>query len=216
MKKSILYLTLPLLFLATILHAQETDEQPKYDPYKYEHKTTFFKLGIWTPKDIPWTYPNVSGLRVTLLRSNDLHIKGIDIGAFNQSVSSSGIQLSLFNKSDRLSGIGFGLGNSADTSIGFRFGVANVFKKNRGISLGLFNEATVKASGPQIGVISHAHELNSFQFGIINIADISNGLQIGLVNHTDIRGEGTLQIGLLNFIGDPKSNYLFPVPFVRW
>lgn len=216
MKKIALYTTALFLILSTSVNADDVEKKAKYNPYKYENNTTFFKLGIWTPKDIPWHYPNVTGLRFTLLRSNDLHIKGIDIGAFNQSVSSSGIQLSLFNKSERLSGIGFGLGNSADTSIGFRFGVANVFKKNRGISLGLFNEATVKATGPQIGVISHAHELNSFQIGVINIADVSNGLQIGLVNHTDIRGKGTFQIGLLNFIGDPKSNYLFPVPFVRW
>ena len=164
-------------------------------------------IAIYDPITIPQS-PIVKGIRLNLLYGKHEYVSGIDIGLVSHTVyKNTGILIAAIQIGHKSSGFRTSLFNFVDEASGFQLGLVNLNKFANCPSLGiLYNDATIKSSGPQLGLWNTTGESAGIQLGLINYASEVNGMQFGVINVADSMPAG-IQFGVLNF----SNNGFFPV-----
>ena len=134
---------------------------------------TPFMLSLVAPLQIPYGSVDVGGLRLGLIFSDCVNMRGLDISLF-----------------------GVARGNV----MGLQIGGASIIRGNGTgwQANALANVATEGYDGLQIGLANYAGRGELFQLGVYNGGDDIKGLQLGLINFAnEMTG---MQIGLINVI----------------
>jgi len=150
----------------------------------------------------------VKGLSLNLIYGKHEYVSGLDIGLISHTLyKNTGILVAAVQIGHKSSGFRASLFNFVDEASGFQIGLMNFNKFANCPSLGvIYNDASIKSAGPQMGLWNTSGELVGIQLGLINYATESEGMQFGLINVSDTMSAG-IQFGLLNF----SNSGFFPV-----
>lgn len=164
-------------------------------------------IAIYDPITMPQSSV-VKGIRFNILYGKHEYVSGLDIGLVSHTVyKNTGVLIAGIQIGHKSSGFRASLFNFVDEASGFQLGLMNMNKFANCPSFGiLYNEASIKSSGPQLGLWNTTGESVGIQLGLINYATEVNGMQFGLINVADSMPAG-IQLGMLNF----SNNGFFPV-----
>jgi len=101
---------------------------------------------------------DVAGVQTALVLNLAGSVRGIQIGAINDTYNLTGMQLGGYNKVDRMNGL--------------QLGVSNFSEEVRGVQIGLVNRA-LKLRGVQLGLINILSEAEKTDYRVLPVVNIS-------------------------------------------